>query len=663
METNEPDDKLANFDLSAWEVPAVPSVADAVLSRLSESAAAVAVEGTERPRRKWSIGAAAAVLVGSAAAFAVVVERGAHHAGADHGELVASKAQHLDLDTVTVDLDASAAISWKRDSNALVVQQRGAATWHVAGGDKLRIETGAMLAPVEATGASLRVETHMNRSDARLIGAGVVTAVTAALVTVVVYEGHVKVAASNQTVSVEPGTTVEIRPNQPPTPPDLVGADDELRDLQAKLEVLEDENAKLREQAVAGGSSNSCDEVSCVLTNYAASCCAKFRIHPDELDAGTVAAAVKKVVPDVHACGAGTVTGKIVVKFTIDTHGSPDKVDVRFDDAVVPDASKFATCVAGAVSKARFPALRRPQVVRFPFVFDDRKVSTTCDAAALAERGKGEVNTGAFAAAIASFEASLQCKQDPVVDRLAFMAACRAKNVAKAKHYYGKLPPQTRDTLIEICIASDIDPRTAVTDSVSPKPACDADALADKGRNNIDVSAFAAALANFEASLACKPDPSVYKLAFMAACRGSNLAKAKQYYGKLPTKTQETMVHMCLINKIDPRSGDVPAGYPPVMAACQPQSSYDPFNSTPMCPDSGTPQPASTDKSGYLAVMSRPAAKILIDNVDTGLTTPITRLPLTPGKHRLTFVIDENRYTYAIVIKAGETLRMTKSFE
>ncbi|MDB4955151.1 MAG: domain containing protein [Myxococcales bacterium] len=85
------------------------------------------------------------------------------------------------------------------------------------------------------------------------------------------------------------------------------------------------------------------------------------------------------------------------------------------------------------------------------------------------------------------------------------------------------------------------------------EPPCDAADLAEKGKANINVSAFAAALSNFEASLKCKKDPNITKLAFMAACRGSNLNKAKQYYGQLPPAAQNTLVQMCLINKIDPR--------------------------------------------------------------------------------------------------------------
>jgi serine/threonine protein kinase len=60
---------------------------------------------------------------------------------------------------------------------------------------------------------------------------------------------------------------------------------------------------------------------------------------------------------------------------------------------------------------------------------------------------------------------------------------------------------------------------------------------------------------------------------------------------------------------------------------------------------------------GYLAVTSKLPARIAVDGVDTGLTTPITghMLPLAPGKHKVTFVMgNDRRVTFPVLIKAGE---------
>ena len=74
--------------------------------------------------------------------------------------------------------------------------------------------------------------------------------------------------------------------------------------------------------------------------------------------------------------------------------------------------------------------------------------------------------------------------------------------------------------------------------------------------------------------------------------------------------------------------------------------------------------PADASK-GYLQVFSKPPAKILVDGVDSGMKTPISghALALTPGKHKITFVIGDDRFTYPQVIKAGSTETMSKDLQ
>jgi len=75
---------------------------------------------------------------------------------------------------------------------------------------------------------------------------------------------------------------------------------------------------------------------------------------------------------------------------------------------------------------------------------------------------------------------------------------------------------------------------------------------------------------------------------------------------------------------------------------------------------------AATDSSkGYLQVYSKPAAKILVDFQDTNLTTPISgqTLALTPGKHKVSFVIGDDRFTYPVIIKAGATETLSKDLQ
>ena len=74
---------------------------------------------------------------------------------------------------------------------------------------------------------------------------------------------------------------------------------------------------------------------------------------------------------------------------------------------------------------------------------------------------------------------------------------------------------------------------------------------------------------------------------------------------------------------------------------------------------------AADPTKGYLQVFSKPVAKILVDGNDTGMKTPINgqALPLTPGKHKITFVIGDDRFTYPVMIKAGATETMTKDLQ
>ncbi|HEY5923025.1 MAG TPA: protein kinase [Kofleriaceae bacterium] len=74
---------------------------------------------------------------------------------------------------------------------------------------------------------------------------------------------------------------------------------------------------------------------------------------------------------------------------------------------------------------------------------------------------------------------------------------------------------------------------------------------------------------------------------------------------------------------------------------------------------------AADPNKGYLQVFSKPPAKILIDGNDSGLKTPISgqSLSLAPGKHKITFVIGDDRFTYPVVIKAGVTETMSKDLQ
>ncbi len=65
--------------------------------------------------------------------------------------------------------------------------------------------------------------------------------------------------------------------------------------------------------------------------------------------------------------------------------------------------------------------------------------------------------------------------------------------------------------------------------------------------------------------------------------------------------------------------------------------------------------------AGFLTVTTDPAAKLEIDGADTGKTTPVVRLSLASGKHKVTVTsLDgKTKRTLGVTIVAGEEKRLT----
>ncbi len=145
----------------------------------------------------------------------------------------------------------------------------------------------------------------------------------------------------------------------------------------------------------------------------------------------------------------------------------------------------------------------------------------------------------------------------------------------------------------------------------------------------------AAALERFEASLQCKDDAYVRVLAFMESCASNNTNSARKWYRKLTAAQQSKFAQICIRQK------------PPVDYQGDPAPAYDRYEA---------------DDAGYLVLSTRPAAIVFIDGKDTGMWTPVTgrKLALSPGKHMVTLIIGEDRFTYPVKIEAGATARMTK---
>jgi hypothetical protein len=220
------DDALRGIDLAAWQPPPLPAgTADAVIARMREPAAASAVEPATRPSRRTLWLGGLALIAAAAVALTVL---GVTRAPGDRGALVAARPGHLELGDSGADLDTGAELRWERERHRITAHQtRGTVRWTIGPEDTLVIESGepGSAATIEASGASLRVEVQMNLSDARLLGVSALTAVAVSVVTIVVYEGHVKATSGGQTVNVTPGATVELLPGRPAPPPDEVHPD------------------------------------------------------------------------------------------------------------------------------------------------------------------------------------------------------------------------------------------------------------------------------------------------------------------------------------------------------------------------------------------------------------------------------------------------------
>jgi serine/threonine protein kinase len=73
----------------------------------------------------------------------------------------------------------------------------------------------------------------------------------------------------------------------------------------------------------------------------------------------------------------------------------------------------------------------------------------------------------------------------------------------------------------------------------------------------------------------------------------------------------------------------------------------------------------AADAKGYLIAISKPNASVWIDGADTGLSTPVTGkvLPLSPGKHKITFVIKGDKFTFTVDIKPGIATTLQKDLQ
>jgi predicted Zn finger-like uncharacterized protein len=137
--------------------------------------------------------------------------------------------------------------------------------------------------------------------------------------------------------------------------------------------------APVADKSDSGG---SCDEVSCVLSNYEGSCCAKYRKGkkvdsggssssggrsdlPESLDRAAVAAGVGQVKARVQACGGrSSAKGEVKVSVKVSPDGKVASTSVK----TTPDQA-LGACVASAMAKATFAKTQKGGSFAYPWKF------------------------------------------------------------------------------------------------------------------------------------------------------------------------------------------------------------------------------------------------------------------------------------------------------
>jgi hypothetical protein len=160
----------------------------------------------------------------------------------------------------------------------------------------------------------------------------------------------------------------------------------------------------------------------------------------------------------VDKCNAERpIAAKLTLQIKIAPNGEVTSVlDARHNPPAAQ--AELVKCVSRVVGELKFPPSPDGDAVNysFAFAFAGAKTLPPCDANTLVERGTDGEAMGAHAAALVSFESAYQCKADLHTASLAFMAACNARNLAKARQWWTKLPEPQRDRLFQLCVRNGI---------------------------------------------------------------------------------------------------------------------------------------------------------------------------------------------------------------
>ncbi len=130
-----------------------------------------------------------------------------------------------------------------------------------------------------------------------------------------------------------------------------------------------------------------------------------------------------------------------------------------------------------------------------------------------------------------------------------------------------------------------------------------------------------------------------------------------------------TVIARVVAPPLDARPVDAASAPPPVDAApAPPIDATAPVSPRPRRRDVAPTAPIEADAPdpdgyGLLIAFTSPWAKVSVDGKDTGKMTPVTKrsaIKLSAGKHKVTFRVGPESWTYSVTIVAGETTKLTK---
>lgn len=546
-----------DLDLSAWAAPPAPSgLADRVIARLAAADEVIAgVLERRRTRRVfWLAGGLAAALAAVAIAAVIVLTRSPEPATAPGtGTLIAIAPRQLALPGAIANLDPGTEVSWQTCGDTIHVQQRGgAATWRVDK-PKLFLDVGAAPASLEASNATLRVETRMNLSDVRVISAAALTSATVALVTVNLYEGHARLSSAGQTVVVQPGTTYQVLPGQPPrldravvatnvagvpaseAPPELtlpLGEKVTIHDPRGAIRIAIDKQCPGDASPMYPNGANALTEAGDYHFSYT---CNGVDEHGEvtvlrDLNLDVLRAPADNAVwsDRVHVEGAPVPAR---AQITIDGVPLATRNNQRWSAEVVPAHRGFlAVRIDGGLDDVHY-YIRRAAT-------GDRTTARPAPAQGLP---------------VAEFERvmnELRPALGPCVQRWP-----NGQDVAVSIDANGRV---TELLTTESDPATDACLRKVLRNALFPAakagsrhthhvdPACDFEELQAAGTAAVARGAHAEALRSFDAALRCKYDIHALQLAFMAACRANEVDYARKYWKRMSTDLKGHFLQICL---------------------------------------------------------------------------------------------------------------------